>query len=171
LSPGVLASPTRMLALHARLKPGLTLRQAQEHMNGVSLQLSEPREYTALLSVFGGLAALLAVVGVYGIMAFTVRQRTHEIGIRMALGAGPRDVLRLVLLRGLLLIASGTVLGLVASLALTGLLKTFLWGVSATDPLTFALVIASLVTVALLACYLPARRALDVDPTIALRCE
>jgi len=113
----------------------------------------------------------LAIVGVYGIMAYSVRQRTHEIGIRMALGAGAGDVLRLVVRRGLILIALGTAIGLAASLAMTGLLKSFLWGVTATDPVTFSLVVLSLVVVALLACYLPVRRALKIDPMTALRYE
>jgi putative ABC transport system permease protein len=137
----------------------------------VSEQLQEPREYMALLSIFSGIAVALAIVGVYGIMAYSVRQRTHEIGIRMALGAGSGDVLRLVIRRGLILIALGTAIGLVAALAMTGLLKSFLWGVTATDPVTFSLVVIALVVVALLACYLPARRALKIDPMLALRYE
>jgi predicted permease len=137
----------------------------------VSEQLQEPREYMALLSIFSAIAVALAIVGVYGIMAYSVRQRTHEIGIRMALGAGSGDVMRLVIRRGLILIALGTGFGLVAALVMTGLLKSFLWGVTATDPVTFTLVVLALVVVALLACYLPARRALKIDPMIALRYE
>ena len=137
----------------------------------VSNQLEGYRQYVMMLGVFGGIAVILAVVGIYGIMAHAVTQRTNEIGIRMALGAGSGQVLKLVLRRGLILIVIGLVLGFGASLALTQVLNSFLWGVTATDPLTFALVVAGLASVALLACYIPARRALKVSPIIALRYE
>ncbi len=94
------------------------------------------------------------MTGVYGIMAYAVRQRTHEIGIRMALGAKPRDVLRLVIVRGLLVVALGVAIGLAGSFALTRLLRTLLWGVTPTDPLTYFVVIVTLAAVAMLACYL-----------------
>ncbi|HEV8482587.1 MAG TPA: FtsX-like permease family protein, partial [Blastocatellia bacterium] len=131
-----------------------------------------PRSFTALLSgIFGGLALLLATVGIYGVVSYSVNQRTHEIGIRTALGAQPRHVVKLVIAKGVLLTATGAGLGLVAALALTRLMSGLLFGISATDPVTFAAVALLLVGVALLANYIPARRATKVDPMIALRCE
>jgi putative ABC transport system permease protein len=134
-------------------------------------QVQEPRYYTLLLSIFAGVATLLATVGIYGVMAHSVAQRTREIGIRMALGAHWRDVLRLVMWNALLLIGTGLVAGLGGSLALTRLISARLWGVTATDPATFATVAALLAVVALLATLIPAHRAVRVDPTVALRYE
>ena len=134
-------------------------------------QVQEPRYYTLLLSIFAGVATLLATVGIYGVMAHSVAQRTREIGIRMALGAHWRDVIKLVMWNALLLIGTGLLVGLGGSLALTRLIAARLWGVSATDPATFASVAALLAVVALLATLIPAHRALRVDPTIALRYE
>ncbi len=120
---------------------------------------------------FGVLALVLAGIGIYGVLAYITRQRTHEIGIRMALGAEPRDVLRLVLRQGLELALIGLAVGLAASFALTRALSSELFGVSATDPLTFVAVAILLLGVALLACYIPARRAMRTDPMVALRYE
>jgi predicted permease len=126
------------------------------------------------MSLLGSLAALglvLAAVGIYGVMAYGVSQRTHEIGLRMALGAQGRDVVKMVVARGMALAAIGVAIGLIASYALTRFMNAMLFGVSATDPLTFTVVALSLGLVALLACWIPARRAATVDPMIALRNE
>ncbi len=127
------------------------------------------RQYVILLGVFSGIALLLAVVGIYGVMSHSVTQRTNEIGIRVAFGASARDVLVSVLGRGLMVIGIGTAIGLVASLSLTQIIESSLWGVTSTDPATYTAVLVTLLVVACLACYVPARRALKVDPLVAMR--
>jgi putative ABC transport system permease protein len=124
-----------------------------------------------LLSLFAGLALALASVGIYGVISFAVSQRTREIGVRMALGASRRDVLRMILGEGLKLVVAGAGIGIVAAFAATRLLTTMLYGVSPNDPVIFVSVVAVLLLVALAACYVPARRALRVDPIVALRYE
>src|SRR5262245_4960176 len=133
--------------------------------------VTQPRFNMILFGGFALLALGLGAVGIYGVIAYTVAQRTREIGVRMALGAQARDVLNLVVGEGMRLAALGVGIGLLASFALTRLMKTWLFGVSATDPLTFGSIALLLSGVALLACYLPARRASKVDPMIALHCE
>ncbi len=137
----------------------------------VSDAMSTPRSATFLFATFAGLAFVLGVVGIYGVISFFVGQRTREIGIRMALGAQRRDVLKMVVKEGLSLTLSGVVIGLVAALALTRLLGSLLYGVSATDPLALGSVAILFAVVALAACYVPARRAVRVDPAVALREE
>jgi putative ABC transport system permease protein len=133
--------------------------------------VSEPRLYALLLGVFGAIALTLAAVGIYSVIAYSVAQRTQEIGVRMALGAQTGAILKLVVGHGMKLVASGVALGLAASFGLTRLMSNMLFGVSAVDPPTFIVITLLLTFVALLACWIPARRAAKVDPMIALRCE
>jgi predicted permease len=130
-----------------------------------------PRMGAGLLTVFGGLALILAAVGVYGVLSYSVSQQTREIGIRMSLGAQQSEVLRLVIGQGFRLAVAGVALGLLAALGMMRVLSSLLFGVSAHDPVTFGGVSLVLVTAAILACYIPARRATKVDPIIALRYE
>jgi len=124
-----------------------------------------------MLGIAGAMALALGIIGIYGVVSYLVSQRTHEIGIRMALGAQPGNILRAVLGQGGKLAAIGIGLGLAASLLLTRLMTSLLFGVSPTDPLTFVAVVAVLLGVGLLACYIPARRAMRIDSTVALRYE
>ncbi|HSE36685.1 MAG TPA: ABC transporter permease [Blastocatellia bacterium] len=133
--------------------------------------VAQPRFQTTLLTLFGFVALLLSAVGIYSVVAYSVTQRAHEIGIRIALGAGPKDVIKLVVGRGMLLVLVGLVIGISSAFALTSLMSVLLFAVSPTDPLTFAGIPILLVGVALVACLVPARRATRVDPMIALRSE
>jgi putative ABC transport system permease protein len=153
------------------LDPELSLANVKPLEQLVYESVAEPRYRTTLLGLFAAVALLLAAIGLYGVLAYAVTNRTHEIGIRMALGAQARDVLRLVIGHGIKLALIGVVLGLGAALALTQLMKTLLFDVSPNDPLTFVVIALLLILVALVACWIPARRATKVDPMIALKCE
>jgi len=137
----------------------------------VSNSFAARRLSMLLLGVFAALALALACVGIYGVISYLVGQRTHEIGVRVALGAQPGDVLRLVIGQGALMALLGVVIGVAAALLLTRLMASQLFGVSPHDPLTFAAVAILLMIVSIAACYIPARRAMRVDPVIALRCD
>ncbi len=174
----VLRTKTEPLSLAAAASAAIRRVDSEQAVSNISTleqllsdTVAEPRFNTGLMSLFSLLALLLAVVGIYGVMSYAVAQRTQEIGLRMALGAEPRDVLKLVIGQGMKLVAVGLALGLLAALGLTRWLETLLFDVKATDPLTYAVIAVSLAAVALLACYLPARRATKVDPLVALRQE
>jgi predicted permease len=148
--------------------PTNDLRTMREH---VGATLAPVRMGTAALSAFGLLGLTLAAIGIYGVMSYAVARRTHEIGVRMALGAQGGDVLKLILRQGMFLTVTGAAIGLMLALGVTRLLTKFLYGVGSTEPITFAGVTLFLIAVALAACYLPARRATKVDPLVALRRE
>jgi ABC-type antimicrobial peptide transport system permease subunit len=131
--------------------------------------MSERRFALDILGFFGVVALLLAAIGIYGVMTYTFSQRTQEIGIRMALGAQRADILRLAISEGMLLVAVGLGTGILGALVLTRYLRTMLFAVTPTDPLTFTAISTILASVALLACFIPAQRATEVDPLVALR--
>jgi putative ABC transport system permease protein len=149
----------------------LPLADVRTLQSWIGESVSRTRFGTLLLTVFAAVALLLAAVGIYGVMSYSVAQRQHEIGIRMAMGAQRRDVIWLVVGHGLLLTAAGVALGAAGAFGLTRVMEGLLYGVSATDPLTFGGVALILAAAALLACYVPARRATKVDPMEALRYE
>jgi len=143
--------------------------QTMEHI--VSTSVTQPRFNLFLIGLFSVIALLLSAAGIYGVTAYTVAQRTHELGIRLALGAQVGDVLRMIVGQGMAVIMVGVVLGLGAAFALLRLMKSWLFGISENDPLTFAAITIVLTLVALIACYIPARRATKVDPLVALKYE
>jgi putative ABC transport system permease protein len=155
----------------AQLDPDLPVSEVATMEEVVAEAIWQPRLYAMLFAVFAGGALLLALIGIYGVMAFLVQTRTHEIGIRMALGASARDVFKLIVGRGMKLTAVGVVIGVGGAIALTRLMHSLLFNTSATDPFIFILISALLSLAAFFACYLPARRAAKVDPLIALRYE
>jgi len=143
--------------------------QMMDHV--VSASITQPRFNLFLLGLFSTVAMLLSAAGIYGVTAYSVTQRTHELGIRIALGAQVGDVLKMILGQGMATIGVGLVIGLAAAFALVRLLRSFLFGVGEKDPFTFVAITVLLLLVALLACYIPARRATKVDPLEALRYE
>src|SRR5258705_5678921 len=169
IEPTAVAGAIRQAAAEVDKSAAVSDIKTMDHI--VSAAVTQPRFNLFLLGVFSGIALLLSAAGIYGVTAYAVAQRTHEFGIRMALGAQVGDVLRMIIRQGMLLIVIGIAFGLAASFALTRLLRTLLFGVSATDPLTFIAITLLLTLVALVACYVPARRATKVDPLTALRYE
>lgn len=137
----------------------------------ISTSVAQPRLLMQFVGVFAGFALLLAAMGIYGVMAYTVTARRQEMGIRVALGAGHTEILRLIVGQGMRMTLAGVVLGVAAALALTRLLAGLLFGVRAADPVIFAAAAIVLVAAAFVACYLPAHRATRVDPIVALRYE
>ena len=164
----IVAAVTKEVGALDRDLPVFGVKTMDEYL---AASVAAPRFNTTLLSIFAAVALALTIVGLYGVMSYAVAQRTNEIGIRMALGAQTRDVMRLVVKQGVKLVALGLALGLVGSFALMRLLTALLFGVTKHDPLTFAAVSVLLAAVALLACYIPARRATRIDPLAALRYE
>ena len=151
--------------------PTLPVFGAQTLTQTVSDSVSQRRFSMEMITSFAATALLLAAVGIYGLISYTVSERTHEIGIRLALGARKADIFSIILGQGLRLTILGATIGLIGALIVSQSMKTLLYDVRPTDPLTFAGVTLLFVGVALVACYLPARRAMNVDPMVALRCE
>ena len=167
--PGALAEAVRREV--RAVDPDLPVYAVRTMDEVMAKAVSQRRFSMVLLGVFASIALALSAVGIYGVMAYSVSQRTHEIGVRMALGAQPGDVLRMVIAQGLILIFSGMAAGLAGAFIVTRFLSGLLFNVSPRDPVTFIGITLLLAAVALLACYVPARRATKVDPMIALRYE
>jgi putative ABC transport system permease protein len=155
----------------AAMDPDIPLFGVKSMEEYLSSSVAAPRFNTTLLSIFAAVALVLTVVGLYGVMSYSVAQRTNEIGIRLALGAQSRDVLLMIVKQGSVLIGLGLAIGLFGAYLATKLIASLLFGVQAKDPFTFAAVAVVLALVGLLACYIPAWRATKVDPMEALRCE
>ena len=153
------------------IDPELPMYRVTSMATRLEASLAERRFSMLLLTLFASLALGLATIGIYGVMAYFVTQGTRELGIRLALGASPRAILLLVVGQGAVVAVTGLVLGLGAALALSRFMESLLFGVGATDPLTFTAIPFALGLVALLACYVPARRAAKIDPTVSLRSE
>jgi len=161
-------------ALRAELRaldPGLPVARIRTMEQVMTATQARPRFLTLLLTLFSMVALLLATVGIYGVISYSVGRRTKEFGVRMALGAQPSDVLSIVLGRGMLLALAGIIIGLAGAFALTRFLSTLLFGIGPTDPITFGAVSLLLGAIAFLACLIPARRAAKVHPMVALRYE
>jgi len=174
----VVRTPGEPLAMTRRVEDAIWSLDREQTITSVftfddvmSEAVARPRLLTVLLGLFGALGLLLGSLGIYGVLAYLVSQRQREIGVRIALGAQSRDVLRLVVGRGLVLAVAGVVIGIVGAFALTRFMQGVLYGVGATDPLTFVAVALGLLGVAILASWLPARRAARVDPAVAIRYE
>jgi putative ABC transport system permease protein len=153
----------------AEIDPGRPLVDVTTTASHLRAGTGRFRSFVWLVTAFAAVALLLAAIGTYGVMAYTVEQRRREIGIRRALGAGRREIIAMVGRRAVLFVAIGLAGGLVGALALTRLIESQLWSVTRTDPMTYAAVSVLLAVIAAVACAIPARRALSVDPTIALR--
>ncbi len=168
-NPSAIASSIRSTV--AEMDPSVPIYSLQTMGDVVAASLVRPRLLSLLLGTFSIIAMSLAAIGIYGVMAYTVAQRTQEIGVRVALGATTRNVLAMILGQGLKITVIGLGVGLTGAFFLTRLMASLLFEISATDPLTFALVGVGLTAVGLLACFVPARRAAKVDPMVALRYE
>jgi putative ABC transport system permease protein len=155
----------------SKLDPNMPIGTAMTLGEKMSVPLLPTRVAASVLGSFGLLALGLAAIGIYGVISYSVSKRRREVGIRMALGAQKADVLKVIVGEGMTLVVIGVAIGFAASLALTRLMTSVLFGISATDASTFAVVTLLLTLVALLACYLPARQAIKVDPMVALRYE
>lgn len=166
-----LSSVTDVRSVIHQMDSDLVLTQVRSMREVVSSSVKDWRFHAILLGIFGALAMLIAAIGVYGVISYSMAQRRHEIGVRMALGAQRRDVMRLVLSQGARLTLVGISVGMLAAFGLTRLMASLLYGVKPTDAVTFASVAILLMSIALLACYIPARRAMGVDPMVALRYE
>lgn len=169
VEPASLSGSLRQIAAEVDKTVPVSNIRTMDHV--VSESITQPRFNLFLLGLFGAVAMLLSAAGIYGVTAYTVTQRTHELGIRIALGAQVGHVLRMILGQGMAVIGVGLVLGLIAAFALMRLLRSLLFGVGENDPITFGAITLVLLLVALLACYIPARRATKVDPMVALRSE
>ena len=154
-----------------RAAPDLPIESTVTMDEAVANSVAQPRFRMLLLALFAIAATLIATCGIYGLMAYAVTQRRREIGVRMALGADRRDVLRLVLTRALRIVVTGVVVGLAGAAGVTRVLQTFLFGVTPTDPIAFTVVTCALIAIGLIAAWLPARRATRIDPVAALRAE
>ena len=169
------AQPQRLISVVRKeiekLDPNMPLSSVKTMIEKMSAPLMPARVAASVLGAFGILALILAAIGIYGVMSYAVSTRTQEIGIRVALGAKAADVMRLTIGQGMILVVVGATLGLAIALALTRLTRNMLFGLSAVDPITYLGVAALLMVVALFACYIPARRATKIDPTVALRYE
>jgi putative ABC transport system permease protein len=154
-----------------RVAPDLPIENTVTMDEAVAASVAQPRFRTLLVGLFAMTATLIATCGIYGLMAYAVTQRRREIGVRMALGADRRDVLRLVLARALRIVVAGLIVGLAGAVGVTRVLQTFLFGVTPTDPIAFTVVTLLLMAVGLIAAWLPARRATRIDPCAALRAE
>jgi putative ABC transport system permease protein len=167
-NPGSFATSVRSVV--QSVDPNLPVKfESMEQL--FSKSIADRRFNMFLLGSFATLALVLSMIGIYGVMSYSVSQSTHEIGIRLALGAERRDVLRMIMSKGIVLAAVGLVIGAGGAFALMRVMTSLLFGVTVTDPSTFAIAICGLLTVTILACFIPARRATKVDPVIALRYE